>query len=152
MVALINKLEEVSRDAFMAIPGEEMGLSDPVITFAERIAEVRINPVILDKKYLSQLKKITLPLFDRMQLQVYFNKSNVDKHSISLRGSTADSDQIVFFLSITGNQVAATLRMPDENCLYTIKKVQPAGKHYLFQGRITEVEKYECAVRKPLLY
>lgn len=149
MTAIISNLEEITRETLIEKLGENNISSDPVMVVAGRIAEVSINPELLDPAYLAQLKVITLPLFDNSSFQVYLDKSTFYRQSISLRGSMAESSTAVFFLSMTEKQVWAALRIPDERILFIIKYVQLAGKHYLFQADITEVERYECEVLMP---
>ncbi len=146
---LIVKLEEVNRDIFIEQFGRDAILSDPATATADRIAEIDINPELIEPSYLSHLDMINLTVFDDKCYRVLFDTINIYGQSISSRGKIVDSATAVFFLSVTGKQVLASLRLPDSNNLITIKYIQPAGKHYLFQADITEIEQYECEVRIP---
>jgi hypothetical protein len=151
-LTLFTIIEEISREAFTQKVGETYISNDPVLKNALRIAEVSLNQEFLQLDNFTGVERINLNLFDNKSCQVLIDKSNSNASNIttvSIRGKLADVPTAVFFLSMTGVQVLATLRMPDQNLLYTIKYIQLLGQHYLLMAQITEVEQYECEVRIP---
>jgi hypothetical protein len=149
VLQLVMKVKEISTEDFLEKYGEDFVSGDLVLAKAERIAEVDLNSKIFDIDYLSGVENLSLELFDNNSYPLLVDMLSSDGKTISLKGSSEASAVAVFFLSATEEQVLATLRLPESNYLYTIKHIYPSGKHYLFQGLITEVEQYECEVRIP---
>ncbi len=149
VLQLVMKVKEISTEDFLEEYGEDFVSGDPVLAKAERIAEIDLNRKIFDFDYLSGVENLSLELFDNISYPLLVDMLSSDGKTISLKGSSEVSAVAVFFLSATEEQVLATLRLPESNYLYTIKHIYPSGKHYLFQGLITEVEQYECEILTP---
>ncbi len=146
---LITHVNEVKKEYFFETFGQEYISTDPVMANAVRIAEVEINEKLFSSDQFSSIAFIHLELFDGTHKQVQVETHLPGAAGFSLQGRLEESPLSVFFLSVTEQQALATLRLPDINTVYTIKYLHPAGRHYLFQGLITEVEHYECEVKTP---
>ncbi len=148
-LVIISSVNEVSRHSFIEKFGQELLSIDPVLANAGRIAEVDLNSALFNPDQLTGLEILDLELFDGIFKQILITKHVPSAAIISLQGRLEESPSAVFFLSVTGQQALATLRLPDINTVCTVKHIHPAGRHYLFQGLITEVEQYACDIKIP---
>ncbi len=145
---IISQVNEISRESFTEKFGQQYVTGDPVLANAVRIAEVDLNSALFNADQRTGLETLNLKLFDGTHKQIIVTTS-LPGSTISLQGKLEESPLSIFFLSVTEQQALATLRLPDINTVYTIKYLHPSGRHYLFQGLITEVERYECEVKIP---
>ncbi len=146
---LITHVDEVNRESFIERFGQEYISADPVLANAERAAKVEVNSTLFSPDQLTGFDIINLELFDGTFKQIQVKTYSPGASGFSLQGRLEESPSAVFFLSVTEQQALATLRLPDINIVYTVKYIHPAGRHYLFKGQITAVERYECEVRIP---
>ncbi len=147
---IVSQVNEISRESFTEKFGQQYVTGDPVLANAVRIAEVDLNSALFNADQRTGLETLNLKLFDGTCKQVIVTTSLPGK-TFSLQGKLEESPLSVFFLSVTEQQALTTLRLPDINTVYTIKYIHSAGRHYLFQGLITEVEHYESEVKIPPL-
>lgn len=123
-------------------------MSDPVTAFAQRIGKITVDLAVLKPGSLKIGDRLLVEVFDKKLYAVRIKSTNdhkgsFHKGSLSARGSVENLGLSVFIISITDNQVLATLRHAEKNILYAITYNNLSGQHYLYETPLDKVDNYQ---------
>ena len=147
---LLLGLEEVSREAYLEQYGWQNLLGDPVTAASERIGKAAVNLSVLCPGTLKAGCPLSIEVFDHKSYSVQLNRITNYADSLSARGDVENLSLSIFVLSISTQQVSATLRLAELNTIYLLKCNSPSAEHYLFKtpiGLIKVPEEVDIPVR-----
>ncbi len=137
---LWSEPEELSLEKYGDTYGWDLLEADPITAVAQQVGAIAINSAVLSETELKQGDRFQLCLFDGEQRTVEIEKILFTADTMSFMGSTPGPVPGIFYLSVTGDQVLAHLRLAEENILYLVKVNATSGKHYLFEAPFDQIE------------
>ncbi len=134
--------EEISIEAHRKAYNHLKLPEDEVILYADKIARVTLNEVILEQNILSEGDLISVDVFDDNIYNIQIDEVKLND-ILSIRGHIEDNVQNVLYFNSEGEKVLATLELLDDNVIYSLKTTPCSNNYYLYKTSLDKLDDLE---------
>ncbi len=138
--SILVTFQEISVPSYQKLYGQQHFMSDQVVSISERIARIKINSDLFNQERIKVGDRLWLDVFDDKKIVLSVKNIIQSSDSLTISGVVESTNSSFMALSITDNQVLASIKINDSNIFYLIKYNPISSEHYLYRSPMDQID------------